>query len=53
VADAFTAINHDAGSPAERAFLCARTWECTSFKDIHPTDLGYRALAIALLHAVS
>jgi lysophospholipase L1-like esterase len=51
-ADAFTAINHDAGSPAERAFLCARTWECTSFKDIHPTDLGYRALTIALLHAV-
>jgi lysophospholipase L1-like esterase len=51
VADAFTAINHAAGSPAERAFLCTRTWECTSFQNIHPTDLGYRALAIALLAA--
>ncbi len=52
VADAFTAINHSAGSPAERAFLCSRTWECTSFANIHPTDLGYRALAVALLHAL-
>ena len=52
VADAFTAINHAAGSPAERAFLCTRTWECTSFVNIHPTDLGYRALTIALLHAI-
>ncbi|MCW2856802.1 MAG: hypothetical protein JWR52_2417 [Marmoricola sp.] len=51
VADAFTAMNHAAGSPAEAAFLCSRTWECTSFANIHPTDLGYRALAIALLHA--
>jgi lysophospholipase L1-like esterase len=52
VADAFTAINHAAGSPAERAFLCTRTWECTPFLNIHPTDLGYRALTIALLHAI-
>ena len=51
VADAFAALNHVAGSPAERAFLCTRTWECTSFHNIHPTDLGYRALAIALLAA--
>lgn len=51
VADAFTAMNHAAGSPAERAFLCSRTWECTSYRNIHPTDLGYRALAIALHHA--
>ena len=51
VADAFTAMNHAAGSPAEAAFLCSRTWECTSFTNIHPTDLGYRALAVALLHA--
>ena len=53
VADAFGAINHVAGSPSERAFLCARTWECTSYTNIHPTDLGYQALAIALLHAVN
>jgi lysophospholipase L1-like esterase len=52
VADAFSAINHDAGSPAETAFVCSRTWECTSFANIHPTDLGYRALAVALLHAL-
>jgi lysophospholipase L1-like esterase len=52
VADAFGAINHVAGSPSERAFICARTWECTSYANIHPTDLGYRALAIALLHAL-
>jgi lysophospholipase L1-like esterase len=52
VADAFRAINHEAGSPAETAFVCSRTWECTSFANIHPTDLGYRALAVALLHAL-
>ena len=51
VADAFETMNHVAGSPSERAFLCTRTWECTSFHNIHPTDLGYRALAIALLAA--
>jgi lysophospholipase L1-like esterase len=51
VADAFTAINHSAGSPAERAFICTRTWECTPFHNIHPTDLGYRVLSIALLDA--
>jgi lysophospholipase L1-like esterase len=52
VADAFSAMNHEAGSPAERAFLCSRSWECTSFRNIHPTDLGYRQLAVALQHAV-
>ena len=52
VADAFIAMNHDSGSPAEKAFLCSRTWECTTYANIHPTDLGYRALAIALLHAL-
>ena len=52
VADAFGAINHVGGAPSERAFLCARTWECTAFANIHPTDLGYRALAVALLHAL-
>ena len=51
VADAFGAINHSAGSPAERSFICSRTWECTSFMNIHPTDLGYRMLSIALLRA--
>ena len=53
VADAFGAINHVAGSPSERAFICARTWECTAFQNIHPTDVGYQALAVALLHALS
>lgn len=53
VADAYTAINHEAGSPAEPAFVCSRTWECTTYKNIHPTDLGYRALTIALLHALA
>jgi lysophospholipase L1-like esterase len=51
LADAFTAINLSAGSPAEPALICARTWECTSFHNIHPTDIGYRAMAVALLHA--
>ncbi len=51
VADAFGAINHRAGSPAERAFLCTRTWECTRYEDVHPTALGYRALSVALLRA--
>jgi lysophospholipase L1-like esterase len=51
VADAFAAMNHAAGSPAEKAFVCSRTWECTPYQNIHPTDLGYRQLAIALLHA--
>jgi lysophospholipase L1-like esterase len=51
VADAFGAINHRANSPAELVFLCTRTWECTKYKDVHPTPLGYRALTVALLHA--
>jgi lysophospholipase L1-like esterase len=51
LADAFTAINLSAGSPAEPALICARTWECTAFHNIHPTDIGYRAMAVALLHA--
>jgi len=52
VADAFGVMNHAAGSPAERAFLCSRTWECSSYQNIHPTDLGYQQLAVALLHAL-
>ena len=52
VADAFARMNHAAGSPAEAPFLCTRTWECTPFRNIHPTDLGYRQLAIALLQAL-
>lgn len=51
VADAFGVMNHAAGSPAERAFVCTRTWECSSYQNIHPTDLGYQQMAIALLHA--
>ena len=52
VADAFTVMNHAAGSPAERAFVCSRTWECTPYHNIHPTDLGYRQMAVALLHSL-
>jgi len=52
VADAFRAINHSAGSPAEGAFVCALTWECTPFADVHPNDLGYGALTVAMLRAV-
>lgn len=52
VADAFSAMNHAVGSPAEDTFVCIHTWECTSYQDIHPTDLGYRALTIALLTAL-
>ena len=51
VADAFSAINHVVGSPSERDFICTRTWECSSYQDSHPTDLGYQEMAIALLHA--
>lgn len=51
VADAFGAMNHRAGAPEEGAFLCARTWECTDYANIHPTNVGYRALAVALLQA--
>jgi lysophospholipase L1-like esterase len=52
VADAFTAMNHSEGSPAETAFVCSRTWECSwTPGNIHPTDLGYRQMAIALLQA--
>ena len=52
VADAFSAMNHEAGSPSEAAFVCSRTWECSSYQNIHPTDLGYEEMAEALLHAV-
>ncbi len=52
VADAFTAMNHSAGSPAEAAFVCSRTWMCSwTPGNIHPTDLGYKQMAIALLQA--
>lgn len=53
VSDAFRVMNHAAGSPAEAAFVCTRTWECTSYQNIHPTNLGYRKLAVALLHALN
>lgn len=52
VADAFAVMNHAAGSPAERAFVCSRTWECTPYENIHPTDLGYKQMASALLHSL-
>lgn len=52
VADAFSAINHRAGSRAEATFVCVRTWECSGYHDVHPTSVGYRQLAIAMLHAL-
>lgn len=52
VADAFRVMNHAAGSPAEAAFVCTRTWECTSYHNIHPTNLGYWSLTAALLRAL-
>lgn len=52
IADAFSVMNHSTGSPAETAFVCTRTWECTTYANIHPTTLGYKQMAIALLHAV-
>jgi lysophospholipase L1-like esterase len=51
VADAFRVINHRAGSPAEDTFVCHRTWMCTAYAAIHPNQLGYHQLAIALVHA--
>lgn len=52
VADAFSAINHKAGSPAEGLFVCLRTWECGSYQNIHPNNRGYLQMAVALLRAV-
>ncbi len=52
VADAFSAINHKAGSPAEGVFVCLRTWECSSYQNVHPNSRGYFQMAIALLRAV-
>lgn len=51
MADAFSAINHKADSPVEPIFVCSRTWECGSNPNIHPNNLGYKQMAIALLHA--
>ncbi len=53
VADAFAAINGTAGSPPERRMVCKRTWICSTYDDVHPTDRGYRALAEALSSAVA
>jgi lysophospholipase L1-like esterase len=51
VADAFGAINQKPDSLLERALVCVRTWECSSYRDIHPTSLGYWQLAFALQRA--
>jgi lysophospholipase L1-like esterase len=48
VVDAFRAINYRAGSPIEQPFVCALTWECSSYHNVHPTTLGYLALTFAL-----
>jgi lysophospholipase L1-like esterase len=52
VANAFGAINIKAGSPIEKLAVCALTWECTSFKNVHPTSLGYASLTLALIAAI-
>ncbi|MCR6491529.1 SGNH/GDSL hydrolase family protein [Cellulomonas sp. P24] len=51
VADAFKAINVKADSTVEKASVCLLTWECTSYKNVHPTTLGYDALTWALVVA--
>lgn len=51
VADAFGAINIRAGSPVEGPSICLLTWECSSYRNIHPTTLGYVALTYALARA--
>ncbi|HTZ42604.1 MAG TPA: SGNH/GDSL hydrolase family protein [Jatrophihabitans sp.] len=48
LADAFRAINGTAGSAQEKARICALTWECTSYANVHPTTLGYWSLTFAL-----
>ena len=52
VADAFGTINHTAGSPLETLGVCALTWECRSYHNIHPNSLGYAALTFALIRAL-
>jgi len=52
VADAFSAINGKPGTTREAHYVCTRTWECTPYKNIHPTTLGYKEMAIALERAV-
>ena len=51
LADAFGVINIKAGAPVEKAGVCGLTWECTSYANIHPNNLGYAALTLALLGA--
>lgn len=53
VADAFRAINYNSNYSTEQASVCALTWMCTfNPPNIHPTDLGYEAMAGALEKAV-
>jgi lysophospholipase L1-like esterase len=52
LANAFGAINIKAGSPIEALAVCALTWECTSYKNVHPTTLGYLSLTLALVAAL-
>jgi lysophospholipase L1-like esterase len=51
VANAFAAINVKAGAPIEKLSVCALTWECSSYANVHPDSLGYWSLAFALGHA--
>jgi lysophospholipase L1-like esterase len=51
LADAFRAINGTAGSASERSRLCALTWECSKFQNVHPTTLGYAVMTVALVIA--
>ena len=54
VADTFDAINHNPSSAltSETASVCALTWMCSSYVNIHPTDLGYEAMDGALQDAL-
>jgi lysophospholipase L1-like esterase len=52
LANAFGAINIKAGSPIEKLAVCALTWECTSYQNVHPNTLGYASLTLALVAAL-
>jgi lysophospholipase L1-like esterase len=44
VADVFTAFG---GATTPNPNLCAETWMCSSYHDIHPTSSGYSSIASA------
>jgi len=45
VVDVYTAFG---GDSATASAICAYTWMCTSFHDVHPTNAGYQVIAHAV-----